>query len=380
MEGAGRVATVHAGVPLQIPDGVLLTHDVRVRVRQLPPGWEPDPVIVATPAAAVDFLLGFLEVDSGDDWEGLQPGDAVVGVLGELLNLPDLPTPVMNELVPTVLERASLVLDVIEALPVYVEVPSRMRWIRTQVVANLGPLEQMVHTINWMDDGPPTAGIGRTNATVADDAALQAFVNTVRTEWDAFLAQPFGVGGGSEAISNYLAPGTRYDSVRGALCEQTSANVSGGDNKGKFHQITEETKVAAIAPHTTQGTPLPYQIAMALTLRTAAAQAGGSDHGRSNRGRTFLGGFSTRILGSDGLFLPLVKAGIGDAYGDFLDRVHAATDKHAVVLSLTRLRGVPITMVQAGAVPDTQRRRRKSLLEARVNAWSGQLNTVQVGS
>lgn len=61
---------------------------------------------------------------------------------------------------------------------------------------------------------------------------------------------------------------------------------------------------------------------------------------------------------------------MGTGLGDFFDSVKADHDLVPVVVSKRRLILNEITNVLVGAVPDSQRRRRRSQDEARVITWT----------
>lgn len=361
------MTTLHFGVPGQIPDGFLASHDVTVRLQRPPKGWTTLPADVTGLPSLTEYLASFFDVQSGDSWAGRAPGDAVIGTLGELLDLPSVPYALRNELIPAALERLNIALDVLSSVPVYVEVPNTMKWLTTQIHASLGGVEELVHVINWRHDG---AGNGADPAVGSDTASLQAFGDRVRDEWTAaFLGG--GTGGGTARGQGVFGRDLLYDLVKTSLVSL--------DNAGGSTAQQGATAVSPITSTVTNENPLPYEVAACATLRTVGRQTGGHSHGRENRGRLYFGGLSTICLASTGGTFGTDKVNLLAAnLGAFYDAVHTATDHHAAVISQAHLLSHPITMIQMGLVPDSQRRRRKSQDESRSAIWSGQLDTVTV--
>lgn len=223
-----------------------------------------------------------------------------------------------------------------------------MQWMQTNIHAQLGTNEQLIHSLRWA----PDAG-GAVPAQ--SDAAVLAFGQAVRDAWESFVGT--GVQHGQQAQS------TIYDEVRVAPYEQTVPNVSGQSSAGHMQQL-RPTAVVPIA--STPGTggaggtqPLPFEVALCVTLRTAAAQTGGQSHGRRNRGRVYLGGYAVSLMGSDGLFSGNANQ-IGIQFAGFANAVNAATEYHLAVHSMADLVARPVTRVQVGSVPDVIRKRRNA--------------------
>lgn len=109
------------------------------------------------------------------------------------------------------------------------------------------------------------------------------------------------------------------------------------------------------------GTPLPPQVAVAVTVRTALA-------GRSDRGRFYLPPPVTVEVGSTGRLGGSTALTIVTAIGTAVDTAMAAlSDGALVVYSRVHHDYTEAVRLEVGDVFDTQRRRRDKLVEARQN-------------
>jgi len=122
---------------------------------------------------------------------------------------------------------------------------------------------------------------------------------------------------------------------------------------------TSEIVVADIAGGGPATTPYPNQVAMAVSLTT------GFSRGPAHRGRFYLPlpGF---VLGTDGLITAANAIGLSGTTDTFIASLNAVT-ANAFAAVFSRKLGAPahrpITGNLVGRVLDTQRRRRRSLVE-----------------
>lgn len=235
-------------------------------------------------------------------------------------------------------------------------------WIRATIVADMPGAESMEHTVNIV---APNGGEVPGDTDELTDAA-----NAVRDAWADFVTT--AVDGQGRNLRGYLS-GVAYQHVRVQRLHQTVAYVNGADNKGKVTQIGPTVLSGPFDNLTAMDdVMLPHEVACALTLRTRAAQSGGVSHGRRNRGRLYLGGLSTRWLqgGSSGLFRADVCEQVAQNFGEQFIAPLFAGGLQVTIISKVGLIGHQVTSVSAGVVPDAQRRRRRSLSEARETGWS----------
>lgn len=112
----------------------------------------------------------------------------------------------------------------------------------------------------------------------------------------------------------------------------------------------------------TGGEPWPPQCALAITLRSLIPR------GRGSRGRFYLPGMQGTI-GTDGRLGAGRPATILGPLVTFIQGLNGVTDLGQVqVMSKVGGERATVTSIECGNVVDTQRRRRRQLLEARVSA------------
>lgn len=238
---------------------------------------------------------------------------------------------------------------------------STMDWLRATINADLSGGETMQHTFSIVHPDE--------SALPEDAAALGAIADLVKNQWSTFLdtAPPL-----ITAVKTFFHTSTVFTGVTVQHLRQTVPFVNGGNNNGKVSQVGPTVVSAPLNKAGTSGADqLPHEVAMAVTLRTRAPQAGGVSHGRRNRGRVYLGGFSSAIMGADGLFENLKADGIAKALGEaFIAPLYDDHDLQVTVISKVGLIGHQVTQTESGLVPDVQRRRRRSLPESRTTAWA----------
>jgi hypothetical protein len=109
------------------------------------------------------------------------------------------------------------------------------------------------------------------------------------------------------------------------------------------------------------GVPLPPQLAVAITIRTALA-------GRSDRGRFYLPPVVTDDVGDTGRIGGTTPLTLVTAVGTAIDAAAAAGTAASLVVYSRKLHDTHFaTRIECGDVFDTQRRRRDKLVETRQN-------------
>ncbi len=116
-------------------------------------------------------------------------------------------------------------------------------------------------------------------------------------------------------------------------------------------------------PTGTGGNSLPYEVSCAVTFQT-------DTRGPRGRGRIYLPPFGTGSLESNGNYATAVALATGEAVGDFFNSIRGSTPYVPIVVSSRAKQLHEITSINVGTVADSQRRRRRSLDEARVTYWT----------
>jgi hypothetical protein len=236
----------------------------------------------------------------------------------------------------------------------------RMRWIHCTVHGKVGTGEEVAHTFNLRTQPAPDID--------QSPAQLTTLAGQIRDRWQAFLTT--ALPGGLPAVQNYLSGNLTYDEVRVAYLEQLAPGINkkGEHDPAKRPNWIVKTQYASFNPATAKGTgqvanDLPWEVAMCMTLNSNV-------RGRSFRGRSYLGPLSNGIMDPNGLLRPAIANGIAGAFGSvFVAGVNANTGAQFQVISRTHLSAAPIQGVRVGVVPDSQRRRRRSQLEAYTQVW-----------
>jgi len=106
------------------------------------------------------------------------------------------------------------------------------------------------------------------------------------------------------------------------------------------------------------GTSMPPQCSEVISIRSDGA-------GPSNRGRFYLPAFDATQIDTDGLIPLGTRTPTIDAHVTYFDAIKAGSQFGLGIWSPTHLAFVLATKIDMGSVYDTQRRRRRSLVEAR---------------
>jgi hypothetical protein len=236
-----------------------------------------------------------------------------------------------------------------------------VRWIRATIHGKYGLTEEVAHTFTLRTQPAPDVA-----QTVLN---MQTLANQLRDQWVLFLDSTApGLGSGTK-VREWLSADLKYDEVRCSYLEQTAPGINpkGVKDPTKRPATLVPTQYSTFAGVTGNGTsssaPLPYEVAAVMTLNTNV-------RGPSYRGRTYLGGLPVSIMDAGGLFNLNVIGGIAKKFGDtFIAPINANTGAQFQVVSRTHLVASPIQGVRCGVVPDSQRRRRRSLHENYFQAW-----------
>lgn len=247
----------------------------------------------------------------------------------------------------------------------------RMRWINVTIVGKLGSLEQINHVLKFRTKPAPDVD--------QSEADLQTFANQVRDTWAAFFNGNDLATQNATKISHRFNAELVYTEVHAAYLEQTAA-ASFTTHPGKRGPVKDfhyprpaylvPTQYAQFAQNAVKGTAdpgfgsLPYEVALCLTHTSGL-------RGPRNRGRIYLGGLGAQTVDSHGMFTADVQA-VGAAYGkNFVQAINAASGNELHIVSRAYATSVRVNGVSTGLVPDSQRRRRRSLLESSLSGWTG---------
>jgi len=233
--------------------------------------------------------------------------------------------------------------------------PMAIRIIRATVHGKIGTDEEVAHVLNLRTS--PTPDVDQ------DAAALKTLGGQLRDLWSDFLSTgvtPYGQG---TQVRGYMPAQIQYDEIRLAYLEIVPGV------RPRYLVPTQYVPYAGLrtgggglAQPNGTNTPLPYEVAMALSFNTEF-------RGRSHRGRMYLGPLTAAVMGTDGNFGDQAAA-IGQAFGDKVVRglvVNTGADLH--VLSEKYGYSYPVQGVRVGRVPDSQRRRRRSRQEVYVQSY-----------
>lgn len=232
-----------------------------------------------------------------------------------------------------------------------------MRWIHATINAKLGDNETLTHTLNFRTAPAPDVD--------QDVAAIQTFANQLRDHWTTFMNSATAPEVPAKTV---LGTHLVYQDVTAAYLEQTAPATIGTETvKGRPRKTftyprpaylvpTQYAPFAAGVAGASTDAPLPFEVAAVLSLGTGL-------RGPRNRGRIYLGGLTSLIMGANGNF---GAAGIGTlqrAFGQFVHNMNTDTGARLHVVSRAYATSVGVNSVTAGIVPDSQRRRRRSRLE-----------------
>lgn len=223
-----------------------------------------------------------------------------------------------------------------------------MHWIRTAITGVIGSDEQMVHVLNWRHASQENAAI--------DAAGLKTFGDLVRTKWEDCMDSPAGGGG---AIRSMMPNIAHYTEVRTSLLVQDAPAT-----KPHWPLPTAISPFGGRGAGSSASQPLPYEVALGISFNT-------NWRGTSRfRGRLYWGPLVPEVMGNAGQFNTLKTNSVGTAIGtEFLADIEAASEYELHIVSQKFGTSAKVTGIRVGAVPDSQRRRRRARPEAYVQVW-----------
>lgn len=228
-----------------------------------------------------------------------------------------------------------------------------MRWVSSTFRGLLGTTEQFQFGINWGNPGSDPD---------YDEGECLAFADTLAAQFAAnFIASTSS--GQMDAAFDASVVFTEIGAVTKTQTSGTDSDGTGGNLEQAFETQWHAYPVGSRPKGISSGPTLPYEVACALTLQT--------DHrGASGRGRIYLPPFVTSSMAAGGVYDATFPAKCGKAMGAFFEDVTSATSLLPVIVSRRRIILNEVTSINAGRVPDSQRRRRRSQDEARALVWS----------
>lgn len=251
--------------------------------------------------------------------------------------------------------------------------PVTLKAIRAGVHAKLGSNEEILHQFHLVPQGSG-------NLDSIDAGKLVALGDAIRGLWDAWLAETWS--GGLGMVVNAFSSQVVYDEVRTSLVEYYTPVLDSG--KLRYSNVLIGTQYSSWGtPHAGAGsTCLPWEVALCLTLLTA-------ERDMSSRGRVYLGGLVSGLIETNtGLFNATEARHVGEKFGSAvingmhthatitgvppLDFAIVSTHAHAGHRSSGDWSGPAargIGGVKVGAVPDSQRRRRRKQPENSYLSW-----------
>jgi hypothetical protein len=241
----------------------------------------------------------------------------------------------------------------LKPLPPEVPMSTTSCW-RATVHANTAQGEEAANVFHFSDLGVPYT---------PDIPGALLVGAAVRDAWHAFM---FSAAAFESDVSmkGAFPPSLSFNEVRVARITVTSPAPLTGVG-GKPHPVNYDvaTQFVPFAPPIVGAsqTTLPYEVACVLSHTTG-------QRGKSHRGRTYLGPLGGGLMsGNTGLFgvagVTTIAASFWTNFVQTLKTGTAGKQLQLCVLSTKLATTFPVTGVRVGVVPDSQRRRRKKLLE-----------------
>lgn len=227
-----------------------------------------------------------------------------------------------------------------------------MRWIRTTFRGELaGGAEFFQHKMDWGNPGAdPTLDEGDALALAIDMAG--------------WFEDGWGSGPGA-TMGVYASDEVRYTEVGVVQLEQHAAknkDGTGGDLAESYSTAWYRWATGTGPVGRAVGNPMPYEVSCCVTLQTET-------RGASGRGRFYFPPFATSAAGPGGMFATGAAESVGEGFGIYVDAVKTNSDYLPIVVSSRKMQLHEVTSINVGHVPDSQRRRRRNLAEARVTVW-----------
>jgi hypothetical protein len=216
-----------------------------------------------------------------------------------------------------------------------------MRWLQSTFRGTLFG-EQFQHKIDWGNAGSDP------NITAAE--ALE-FAETLADAWSTTVGA---------SIAAACASDVKYTEV-GVV--QLNQDDPAGDVTESF-QTEWFMYSTGTEPVGATSVSLPYEVSCCVTLQT-------DQRGARGRGRFYLPPFNINAITTHGLWNMATVGPVVSAIGDgFFDSVIGTASFRPIVVSRKFRVLNNVTSMNVGSVPDAQRRRRRSLVETRVNEWT----------
>jgi hypothetical protein len=234
-----------------------------------------------------------------------------------------------------------------------------MRWVRAQVIGQLGTREQLVHTLNLTLNGDA----GSTPLPV-DATALRGVAELVRDRWAAFWTTAT-TGAGTSPQSHFTQE-LSYTRVAAAVVERTAPTSKTDPDAGPVTTVLPAEYAEWVTPimGSNATATLPFQCAFVVTLITR-------ERGARTRGRLYLGPLSASELGAEGKVGVNTRRDLTKGFGlSFIEPLRATTPWQLTVISGRNNAGREVVRTSGGLTIDTQRRRREALPELPVIEWT----------
>lgn len=243
-----------------------------------------------------------------------------------------------------------------------------MRWVQTSLIGTIGDRESFAHVLNWRHATTENAPMNLAEA--------REFGTLVRDKWLGFWNSEVPSGG---AARQYFGNVVKYTEVRVAVLNQAGPGPwirtlpHGGREfvDGDRPDWEVPTQVIAFAPpllNDQANSTLPYQVSVAITHNT-------NFRGARFRGRTYLPPLSGQYGDNAGTIGGGAALNLGKSFGWFAEQVATDSDYELHVVSKKFATSAKVIGTRVGNVPDTQRRRRRNLLENPVQAWGNAVGT-----
>lgn len=215
-----------------------------------------------------------------------------------------------------------------------------MQWIQTSIRGVLGGgVEQFQWKMDW--------GVPGDDPDLAENDApayAEALAGVISGEWAATQTD-------GELRSQYP--------TNLKLTEVGAVQVSSVDGKRKQAYPTAwfGYPTASQPAGTSAGNSLPYEVACAVSLRT-------DTRGPRGRGRLYLPAPSVGAMWPNGIWNNSFAKPAGEFVHAVAEAQKSASGHDLIVVSLAATQLHKVTLVQVGQVPDSQRSRRRSQIEA----------------
>lgn len=230
---------------------------------------------------------------------------------------------------------------------------SAMRWISTIVRGTLGGIEQFQFGMQFGNPGADPD---------PNDSEVAAFAQTLAGYVQSSLADVGSLGAAPLSTITADVVFTEVGAVVKTQTDATNADGTGGNLTYKSDTQWYAYATGAKPTGTAGGNSLPYEVAHAVTFLT-------DKRGPSGRGRAYVPPMATSAMSNGGKWNPNYAGAWGEFFGRIFDDVRASDGYVPVVVSRRRIILNEIKAIEVGVIPDSQRRRRRSLDEARVQRW-----------